>query len=113
MERKMSVESIFIEAAKSRRLCELIDRNGNRRLVEPYMVYSSVTGKRLFHCYQLEGYSKRGQSTGWKNPEVASFVHAVIREETFTPRIEYNPFNYEMFPIVYFSIPTIDGRQRQ
>jgi len=25
----------------------------------------------------------------------------------------YNPFNYEMFPVVYFSIPTIDGRQRQ
>ena len=109
----MSIESTFIQAAKSLNLCELIDHSENRRLVEPYMVYTSATGKRLFHCYQLQGYSKSGQPTGWKNPQVNSFAQAIIRDEAFTPRREYNPFNYEMFPVVYFSIRTINGRQRQ
>ena len=111
-EDQVNIESVFIQAAKSMRLCELIDRSGNERLVEPYMVYASATGKRLFHCYQLQGYSKSGQPTGWKDPEVNSFTQAIIRDETFTPRKEYNPFNYKMFPIVYFSIVTLDGRQR-
>ncbi len=108
----MNVEPIFIQAAKGMRVCELIDRSGNKRLVEPYMVYSSATGKRLFHCYQIQGHSKSGNPTGWKNPEVNSFTQAIIHDRTFTSRREYNPFNYEMFSIVYFSIPTIDGRQR-
>lgn len=108
----MSVEPTFIQAAKSMKLCELVDQNGNKRLVEPYMVYSSATGKRLFHCYQVQGYSESGQSSGWKNPQVDSFLQASVVDETFTPRREYSPFNYKMFPIVHFSIPTVDGRQR-
>lgn len=108
----MSIESTFIQAAKSMKLCELVDQSRNKRLVEPYMVYSSATGKRLFHCYQIQGHSKSGQSSGWKNPQVNSFIQATIREEIFTSRREYNPFNYEMFPTVHFSIPTVDGQQR-
>lgn len=108
----MSVEANFINAAKSLKLCELIDAMGNERLVEPYMVYTSAKGKRLFHCYQLRGYSESGKETEWKNPAIGSFVRAVIRTEVFVPRNEYNPFNYKMFSIVHFSIPTLDGRQR-
>ena len=111
-EEQMNIESTFVQAAKNLNLCDLIDHRGNKRIVEPYMVYSSATNKRLFHCYQLQGYSKSGQPVGWKNPQVNSFAQAILRDETFTPRKEYNPFNYEMFPVVYFSIPTIDGRQR-
>ncbi len=102
----------FQEAAKNLHLCELIDLNGNHRIVEPYMVYSSSTGKRLFHCYQISGYSKSGKSQGWKNPEINSFQEAIILDDTFLPRPEYNPFNDKLFTVVYFSIPTIDGRQR-
>ncbi|MDV2495720.1 MAG: hypothetical protein RX316_05850 [bacterium] len=108
----MSVEDVFIKAAKGLNLCELIDVNGNGRLVEPYMVYTSNRGKRLFHCYQLSGYSKSGEPQGWKNPEERSFASANVREETFTQRREYNPFNMKMFPTVHFSISTADGRQR-
>ena len=63
---KMNVEPIFIQAAKGMWLCELIDRSGNKRLVEPYMVYSSGTGKRLLHCYQIQGHSKSGNPQGVK-----------------------------------------------
>ena len=109
----MSVEQEFIKAGESFALCELIDKKGNRRVVEPYMVYTSSTGKRLFHCYQIEGYSKSGVSEGWKNPEIRSFRQATIQDKTFVQRKEYNPFNESMFQLVHFSIPTADGRQRQ
>lgn len=60
----MNIKTTFIKATKSLSLCELIDHSGNRRIVELYMAYSSAAGKRLFHCYQLKGYSKSGQITG-------------------------------------------------
>lgn len=108
----MSVEQTFIKAGEKLTLCELIDQKGNRRLVEPYMVYTSSKKKRLFHCFQLEGYSKSGVARGWKNPEIKSFCQATIQDEKFIQREEYNPFNTSMFPIVHFSIPTADGRKR-
>jgi hypothetical protein len=111
-EDKMYAEDIFIHAARSFKIWELIDIYGNIRVVEPYMVYTSSKGKRLFHCYQLEGYSKSGTVPAWKNPEVSSFVNAIIIDKLFSQRSEYNPFNMKMFPIVHFAIPTIDGRQR-
>ena len=111
-EKQMNVEAFFIQAAKDLKLCELVSKGGGTHLVEPYMIYLSATGQRLFHYYQIRGHSKSGQPTGWKNPKVDSFARATIRDETFSPRRGYNPFNYEIFPTVYFSIPTADGRQR-
>lgn len=108
----MHVEQIFINAARLFKLCKLIDVNGNIRLVEPYMFCTSAKNKRLFHCYQLEGYSRSGNIPGWKNPEVSSFVNAIMVDKSFFQRPEYNPFNIKMFPIVHFSLPTFDGRQR-
>ena len=52
------VEATYIEAAKRRNLCELTDAAGNIRLVEPYMLYTSRRGRRLFHCYQLKVYTR-------------------------------------------------------
>jgi len=108
----MNPENIFIGSAKLLKACRLKDAQGNTRTVEPYMVYVSSQGKRLFHCYQLSGFSERGQVVGWKNPEVGLFQLAEILEEFFAVRPGYNPFNSKMFPVVHFSIPTYDGRQR-
>jgi hypothetical protein len=108
----MSAESTFIEAGRNYNLCTLTDLEGNTRTVEPYMVYTSAREKKLFHCYQVAGFSESGQATGWKNPEIAAFLSAEALADTFAPRDEYNPFNYKMFPVVHFSIPTRNGRQR-
>ncbi len=89
----MSVEATFIAAAKSRRLVWLTEPSGRYRIVEPYMVFRSSTGKRLLHLYQVGGYSSGSILRGWKNPEVAVFDSAQMLEETWTPREEYNPFN--------------------
>lgn len=106
------VEAVFVAAGKALSLVWLTEPSGRYRIVEPYMLYHSSTGKRLFHCYQIGGYSAGGMLRGWKNPEVASFDSAQVVDQRFTPRAEYNPFNEEMFPDVVFAVPTVDGRQR-
>lgn len=106
------VERVFITAGKALSLVWLTEPSGRYRIVEPYMVYCSTTGKRLLHFYQIGGYSAGGILRGWKNPEVSAFDSAQIVDQRFTPREDYNPFNEEMFPEVVFAVPTRDGRQR-
>lgn len=106
------VESVFTAAAKALSLVWLTEPSGRYRIVEPYMIFRSSTGKRLLHCFQIGGYSAGGALRGWRNPEVGSFESAQIVDQRFTPREEYNPFNQEMFPEVIFAVQTHDGRQR-
>lgn len=109
----MTVEETFVEAARQRFLCELTDAAGNIRLVEPYMLYTSPRGSRLFHCYQLKVYTRVGRQRGWRNPRVRTIVEVTVVPQPFTPRPTYNPFNEAMFPAVDFAVPTRDGRQRE
>jgi hypothetical protein len=105
------VEAIFIEAAKSRRLCELVDAAGHARTVEPHMVFTSSKGKRLLHCYQARGYSEGQHHFGWKNLEVGAFQSAQILDRKFAARADYNPFDSSKFPTVHFAISPRDERQ--
>ncbi len=108
----MNPEQLFIKAAEERKRCTLFDSVKRARVIEPYMVYQTSKGKRCFHFFQIEGYSESQQSTGWKNPEVHTFVEVVIEEDTFSIRGEYNPFNMKMFPRVYFALPNTLGQDR-
>ena len=108
----IEVESAFTAAARAMSLVWLTEPSGRYRIVEPYMVFCSRTGKRLLHLYQVGGYSAGGILRGWKNAEVEAFDSAQVVDQRFTPRAEYNPFNLEMFPEVVFAVPTRDGRQR-
>jgi hypothetical protein len=108
----MAAEDAFVAAARARCLCEITDDAGNIRLVEPYMVFTAGTGRRLFHCYQLKVYLRPGRSRGWRNPRVASITDVTLVPQTFTPRASYNPFNERQFPTVHFALPTRDGRER-
>ncbi len=109
----MLVEEAFVAAGRARRLLWLTEPSGRYRIAQPYMVYRSSTGKRLFHLFQVGGYSAGGILRGWKNPEVEVFDSAQILDETWTPRDDYNPFNLEMFPEVIFAVPTREGKERQ
>jgi hypothetical protein len=90
------VESTFVRAATARRLVWLTEQSGRYRVVEPYMVYRSPKGRRLFHFFQAGGYSAGSIIRGWHNPEVAAFDSAQILDETFEPRPDYNPFTSGM-----------------
>lgn len=108
-----SVESTFIRAARERRLVWLTEPSGRYRVVQPYMVYLSPKGRRLFHFYQVGGYSASGIIRGWRNPDVGAFDSARVVDEEFEPRPDYNPFNPWMFPDVVFAVTTADGRERR
>jgi hypothetical protein len=110
---RSAVEATFVRAARRRRLVWLTEPSGRYRIVEPYMIYHSPTGRRLFHFYQVGGYSAGGRLRGWRNPDVRAFDSAQMLAETFAPRPEYNPFNREMFPVVVYAAPTADGRARR
>jgi hypothetical protein len=99
-----TIENAFQLAATGGNIIELIDGNGRRRIVEPYMIYTTGKGKRCFHCYQLDGFSESGNSIGWKNPEIESFRNATILDGAFAIRREYNPGNSKMFPDIHFRI---------
>ena len=108
----LDVEQVFVAAAGTQRLVWLTEPSGRYRIVEPYMVYRSSTGKRLFHLYQVGGYSAGGMLRGWKNPEISAYDSAQVVDQRFTPREDYNPFNESIFPEVVFAVPTRDGRRR-
>ncbi len=109
----MNVEATFVAAAKAGKLVWLTEPGGRYRVVEPYMLFRSSTGKRLFHMYQVGGYSAGGILREWKNPETHVFDSAQVVDERFNPRDDYNPFNEAMFPEVIFALPTWDGRVRE
>jgi hypothetical protein len=106
------VERGFVEAAKAGVTCVLVDHYGRQRSVEPYMVYRSSRGKRLFHCFRTTGYSKSGVREGWKNPEVADFSSITVTDIKFRQRPEYNPANTKMFIEVFFALPKWGGAGR-
>ena len=103
------IEQAYISAAQSGRFCELVDQAGNIRLVEPYMVYRSSLNKRMFHCFQVSGYSESNQPTGWKNLNVSSFRIGSVTDGTFSQRADYNPDNSPKFPIIYFALQKASG----
>lgn len=109
----MNVETVFIQAGRAGKLVWLTEPNGRYRVVEPYMVFRSSTGKRLFHMYQVGGFSAGGILREWKNPETEVFDTAQVVEQRFAPRADYNPFNEAMFPEVVWALPTRDGRVRE
>lgn len=106
------VEQVVIAAGKTLSLVWLTEPSGRYRVVEPYMVYCSSTGKRLLHCFQIGGYSAGGVLRGWRNPELSSFDSAQLVDQPFTPRRDYNPFNEQLFPRVVFAVPTGSGELR-
>ena len=106
------IEAAFVAAGRARSLVWLAEPAGRYRVVEPYLLFCSSTGKRLLHCFQVGGYSSGGMPRGWKNAQPSAFDDARIVDRRFTPREEYNPFNREIFPTVVFAIPTRGGEQR-
>ena len=102
--------AVFIAAGRSLCMVCLTEPTGRYRVAEPYMIFRSSTGKRLFHVFQVGGYSASGLVRGWKNAEVPAFEEAELVSERFTPRADYNPSNREMFPQVIWSLLPASGR---
>jgi hypothetical protein len=107
-----SIDDQFSDAAKANRKVVLRDKEGNERVVEPYMIYTSPKGKRCLHVYQTGGYSKSGKAEGFRNPALEEVSTLEVLAETFVIRKEYNPHNEAQFPEVHFSLPDASGGKR-
>lgn len=101
----MNIEEEFKKAALSRHLCELTDTEGRKRIVQPYIVFTSSQGHRHFAVVQLEGYSSDPSDfPNWRNIPIYEIASVKIRKEKFTPRPDYNPNNRSVYYDVHFRI---------
>jgi hypothetical protein len=108
----VDTEDTFVRAAREGRLVRLTEEDGQQRTVQPLILYVSSKGKRLFHAFQVSGYSSGGQN-GWKNMETERFTSAEVLDEAFVPPANYNPWNTPQFEHVVYAAPTRDGRVRE
>jgi hypothetical protein len=83
------IESTFARAGRGLRLCLLSEGPGKGRIVEAHAIFTSRTGRRLFHCFQVGGYSGGGEIAGWKNIDRGHIVSARVLDAPFRPRSEY------------------------
>lgn len=103
----MEALQVFVSAAMDRTLCELTDASGNRRVVQPYLVYVSQQGTPLLHCYQVSGYSEGRNKRGWKNLKLEDVSSASPTAAKFQVRADYNPSN-PAFVNTVFALPLPD-----
>lgn len=106
----MPAESIFMKGGNLRRHCAVKFHDGRTAVVEPYLIYTAENKRRRYLWYQLS--SEPAEEAGWRNPEAAHVASAKLLDSTFTPRAGYDPFDRKRYPVMHYSIPTADGRQR-
>ncbi len=102
----MPADTVFMKSGNLLRVCELTDTDGNAARIEPYLIFTSGRNRRCCHYYQLS------EPAGWKTTELRFVASVRMLEERFLQRKEYDPFDKERFPLVHFSVPTLDGRLR-
>jgi hypothetical protein len=83
------------EAMDNTKVVELLSE-GNR-VLEPYILYESSTGKILLGCYQLSGYSKRGKLPAWRTIKSNEIRNVNLTEKDFTIRSEFRPSNKKIY----------------
>jgi len=107
----VSLDATLMQAGKLRRLCDVTLTDGSTAKVEPYAIYTSEKGRRIYLWFQVSS-SDPNEPAGWKNQEANYVASAALAEESFSIRPDYNPLDKWRFPMMHFSIPTSDGRQR-
>ena len=74
--------------------------DGGSRLVEPFCYGMSKAGNELLRGYQISGYSKSGDTVGWKLFRASEISSLVVTDEHFTGiRDGYNPNDKAMTTI--------------
>jgi hypothetical protein len=101
----VNIEEQFKKAALSRHLCELTDTEGRKRIVQPYIIFTSSQGHRHFAVVQVEGYSSDpGDFPNWRNIPMNDIVAVKVLKDRFVPRSDYNPNNKSVYCDVHFKI---------
>jgi len=80
--------------------------NGGSRLVEPCYYGMDKAGNELLRGYQISGYSKSGDTVGWKLFRASRISNLVVTGKHFTGiRDGYNP-NDKAMTVIYCFMST-------
>jgi hypothetical protein len=69
------------------------------RIVEPYVVGNTSTGKQSLRAYQIGG-SSSSPIPSWRMFTLMKMTSVTLNDSTFSPRPEYNPNDKGMTTIL-------------
>lgn len=85
------MDNEICKAIKSRKMITF-NYDGGLRKVEPYCYGISRKSKELLRAYQISGFSRSGNPSGWKLFHVSKIRRVQITNEIFIKnRSDYNP----------------------
>src|SRR5512140_3414803 len=102
----MSADILFMKAGNLHRVCEITRADGTSLLAEPYAIFTSSRNRLEYLCFQVS------EPQGWRELEARTVASVKLRDSKFTTRPDYSPLDLDRYPLMHYSIPTQDGRQR-
>ena len=99
-----TIEETFKKAADKRRLCEMTDITGNKRIVAPHGIFSTSEGTKQLCCFQYSGFSESGGLPNWRNFHIDNITGIKILQERFTKRKDFNVDNKQVYPHWHFHV---------
>ena len=101
----------FIRQQLNRNLIVMNEYELGTRIMQPYQLYLSRRHKPLTHQYQINGVSRRGVPTGWKNVDLRDVQSIkILNDKHFKIRDDYNPLNHNLFIQLWFALPKKNGQ---
>jgi len=107
----MSQDATFIKGGNLLRVCEVTLAGGSKVTVEPYAIFTSPKKRRHYLWFRTSR-SDPDDRPAWESPDASSVKLIRLTEDSFKIRRDYDPFDKEKLPVVHFSVPMHDGRQR-
>lgn len=74
--------------------------DGKQRIVEPYLIGTTSTGKQSLRAYQIGGHSN-SKMPSWKLFTIMKISNVKVTENTFSKRSDYNPNDKGMNRILH------------
>ena len=74
--------------------------DGKQRIVEPYLIGTTSTGKQSLRAYQIGGHSN-SKMPSWKMFSIMKISNVKVTENTFSKRSDYNPNDRGMNQILH------------
>lgn len=94
----MSLTSIK-QAITNKKIIEFF-YDDKQRIVEPYLIGNTTTGKQSLRAYQIGGNSN-SKIPSWKIFTIVKISNVKVTENTFSKRSDYNPNDRGMNQILH------------
>jgi len=74
--------------------------DGKQRIVEPYLIGTTTTGKQSLRAYQIGGHSNSGIPS-WKMFTIMKISSVKVTDNAFSKKSDYNPNDKGMIKILH------------